>query len=108
MRAAALRILATIVLSGLLLVGAAGPALAQAAPESVNTVLNNLRLWVMGILAALATLYLTVAGVRYMIASGDPAQIEKAKSGLRSAALGYALAALSPVIFAILKQAIGQ
>ncbi|HWH01626.1 MAG TPA: pilin [Pilimelia sp.] len=77
------------------------PAVTVVAAESVQQVVNNLRLWLIGILAAVATLFLTVGGVRYVIANGDPGEVEKAKSALRSAALGYALALLAPLFVTI-------
>ncbi|MTE17045.1 hypothetical protein GLP40_30435 [Nocardia sp. CT2-14] len=95
------------------LVFCVGPA--DAAPQvqvlaladSLDQVLDNLRNWLIGILAGVATVCLTVAGVRYVIASGDPAEIEKAKSALRAACSGYALAMLAPVIVAVLKSIVG-
>jgi succinate dehydrogenase/fumarate reductase cytochrome b subunit len=92
-----------------LLVGAlAQPALAQAAGGPTLTgVLNALRTWLIGILAALATLFLTIGGIRYLTAGGDPVQVEKAKTALKSAAIGYALAALAPVIVSILRSVVG-
>jgi len=86
-----------------------GPAaLAQgASAPTLNGVLNSLRTWLIGILAALATLFLTVGGIRYLTAGGDPVQVEKAKTALKSAAIGYALAALAPVLVAILRSVVG-
>ena len=34
----------------------------------------------MGILAGLATLFLTLGGVRYVMAGGDPGEVERAKT----------------------------
>ena len=79
---------------------------ANGAP-TLDGVIDSLRLWVVGLLAGLATLFLTIGGVRYMTAGGDPGQIERAKSALKSAAIGYGLAALSPVIVAILRSVVG-
>jgi hypothetical protein len=84
------------------------PVAAAAATPTLDGVIDSLRLWVVGLLAGLATLFLTIGGVRYMTAGGDPGQIERAKSALRSAAIGYALAALSPVIVAILRSVVGS
>lgn len=90
-----------------MLVLAAGPAAAATPPvqvaSSLDEVLDHLRNWLIGILSAVATVCLTVAGVRYVIASGDPAEIEKAKAALRAACLGYVVAMLAPVIVAVLK-----
>lgn len=54
-----------------------------------------------------ATLMLTVGGIRYLAAGGDPAEVQKAKIALRSAGIGYALAILAPVIVAVLKSLTG-
>ena len=80
-----------------------GVALAQ----SVGQVLDNLRNWLMGILAGLATLFLTLGGVRYVMAGGDPGEVERAKTAFRSAGIGYALAALAPLVVTVLKQIVG-
>ena len=87
-----------------LLVAVAPPAFAStgSAATSLNTVIDNLRNWLVGILAAVATLFLTVGGLRYLTAGGDPGQVEKAKTALKSAAIGYALAALAPLLVSIL------
>ena len=77
------------------------------AADSISQVLNNTTLWIVGILAGLATLFLTLGGVRYLMANGDPAEVEKAKTALKSAAIGYALAILAPVIVTVLKSLVG-
>ena len=77
------------------------------AADSISQVLNNTTLWIIGILAGLATLFLTLGGVRYLMANGDPAEVEKAKTALRSAAIGYGLAILAPVIVTVLKSLVG-
>lgn len=64
-------------------------------------VINNLRIWLLGILAAVATLFLMVGALRYLAAGGDPGQVEKAKSALKSAAIGYGLALLAPVLITL-------
>lgn len=83
----------------------AGQVLALA--NSVNEVLDNIRNWIMGILAGLATVFLTVGGVRYLMAGGDPGEVEKAKGSFKSAGWGYGLAALAPLVVAILKGIVG-
>jgi hypothetical protein len=42
-----------------------------------------------------------------MAAGGDPAQIEQAKGNFKSAAFGYALAVLAPVLLSILAGIVG-
>ncbi|MGH9076443.1 MAG: pilin [Acidimicrobiales bacterium] len=90
--------------AAVLLVAVAPPAFAATggAATSLNSVIDNLRNWLVGILAAVATLFLTVGGLRYLTAGGDPGQVEKAKTALKSAAIGYALAALAPLLVSIL------
>ncbi len=85
---------------------AAGPAFAQA-PPSLNQVLDAARAWLVGLLASLATLFFTVGGIRYMAGATDPGEVEKAKTALKAAAVGYALAALAPLAVHVLKQIVG-
>ncbi|MBW4704595.1 pilin [Micromonospora sp. RL09-050-HVF-A] len=80
---------------------AAEPASVVLAAESIQQVANNIRTWLVGILVAVATLFLTVGGLRYLAANGDPGEVEKAKLALRSAAMGYALALLAPLFVTI-------
>ncbi|WP_229789962.1 pilin [Pilimelia terevasa] len=75
-----------------------------AAPGSIEQVVDNIRVWLIGILAAVATFFLTVGGLRYIAANGDPGETEKAKSALKSAAIGYALALLAPLFVTIVGQ----
>ncbi|CAO5151256.1 TrbC/VIRB2 family protein [Frankia sp. AiPs1] len=110
-RGLAWRALVLVVAIGVLvLVGdtafAAVPQGGAVAPD-LNTVLNNIRNWIMGIIALLSTVFLSIGGVRYLISNGDPGEINKAKDSLRNAAWGYGLAALAPVVVEILKQIVG-
>src|SRR3954452_553579 len=89
-------------------VATASPAYAaDAGTARLNTILGNATSWLVGILAAVATLFLTIGGVRYVMAGGDPGEIEKAKGSFKSAVLGYALAALAPVVVMIVKGILG-
>ncbi|GAA4262769.1 pilin [Dactylosporangium darangshiense] len=71
------------------------------------TVIGNLTSWITGIIAAVATLFLTIGGAQYLMAGGDPAQVERAKGALKSAGIGYALAVLAPIILAVLQKILG-
>ena len=86
------------------LAGTAGHVLAAA---SIGQVISNITKWIVGILAGLATLFLTLGGVRYLMARGDPSEVERAKTAVRSAAIGYGLAILAPVIVTVLKSLVG-
>jgi hypothetical protein len=90
-----------------LLVGLADPALAQTADPALEQVIGRLRAVLVGLLVGLATLFLTVGGLRYLFAGGDPGQVEKAKVTLRSAAIGYGLAALAPALVRLLRYVVG-
>lgn len=83
------------------------PVLVLAQAESVEQVLGNIRNWLVGILALLATVFLTIGGARYILGSGDPSEIEKAKSAFRSACVGYALAVLAPLVVTVLQGIVG-
>jgi hypothetical protein len=84
------------------------PAFAASGTPTLNGVIGSLRVWLVGILAGLATLFLTIGGIRYLTAGGDPAQVERAKTALKSAAIGYALAALAPILVSILQSVVSS
>ena len=74
------------------------------AASDLNTVIDSVRDWVAGLLIALATLFLTVGGVRYLTAQGNPRAIEEAKAGIKAALIGYGLAALASTLVSILQK----
>ncbi|HVC99522.1 MAG TPA: pilin [Candidatus Dormibacteraeota bacterium] len=78
---------------------------AQAAgPGDLNSVIDSVRNWVAGLLAALATLFLTIGGARYLTANGNPRAVEEGKAAIKSAMIGYALALLAPMLVSILQK----
>lgn len=77
------------------------------AVADIPTVIRNLRNWIVGILAGLATLFLTFGGLRYLMAGGDPGEVEAAKRALKAAGIGYGLAILAPVIVTVLQGIVG-
>lgn len=77
------------------------------AVATIEQVINNVRTWLVGLLASLATVFLTIGGARYLMAGGDPAEVEKGKTALKSAAFGYALAVLAPVVVTVLQHLVG-
>jgi hypothetical protein len=83
-------------------VALARPAFGAGTATSLTSLITNLTDWLVGLLAGVATLFLTLGGLRYLTAGGDPGQVEKAKTALKSAAVGYALAALAPLLVSIL------
>jgi hypothetical protein len=95
------RAVVTVVVAGVAVAVWAGPAFADP-PTSLTEVITRITAWLVGIAAGLATLFLTYGAVRYLSAGGDPGSVEKAKTALRSAALGYGLALLAPLVVTVL------
>lgn len=75
--------------------------------QTLDEVLNNIRNWIMGILTTVAVVFLTIGGLRYLMASGDPGEIEKAKGAFKAAGIGFALAALAPIVVEVLTGIVG-
>lgn len=108
------RLLATAVWTAGCVAAAAltAPGIAEAstrllAAASLEQVITNLRNVIVGLLVGLATLFATIGGVRYILAGGDPGEVEAAKKTLRYAALGYGVAVLAPVLVRLLRQIVG-
>jgi len=103
------RVAAAVLVAAVIIATTATPAAALPAPRpaSLEQVISNLTGWVVGILAGVATLFLTIGGARYLAAGGDPSEVERAKGALKNAGIGYALAILAPVLLVILQQILG-
>jgi succinate dehydrogenase/fumarate reductase cytochrome b subunit len=99
------RLITTLVLATAIALISAPAALAAA--NDLNQVIDNVRVWITGLLAALATLLLMIGGVRYLLAAGDPGSHERAKGSIRAALVGYALALLAPVLVSIVQRIVG-
>ena len=99
------RLITTLVLATAVALISAPAALAAA--SDLNQVIDNLRVWITGLLAALATLLLMIGSVRYLLAAGDPGSHERAKGSIRAALIGYALALLAPVLVSIVQRIVG-
>jgi hypothetical protein len=70
-------------------------------------VMQNLVTVLQRLLVFMATVAITVAGVRYLAAMGDMAEIDSAKRTLKAAAIGYAIAALAGALAGILRSIVG-
>ena|ERR1700730_7648233 len=103
-RVARLAVRISIALVAVLVVGITP---AYAAPKDLNAVIDGIRTFAMGVLFTLTTLYLTVAGIRYVLAGGSPHAMEEAKTAVKNSLLGYALAALAPLLADIVKGIVG-
>jgi hypothetical protein len=101
------------VLAAALAAAVTGPPRAWADPKvlalvpTVGDAITNATNAITGLLALLATFFLTLAGARYLTGGGDPSQVEQAKQALRNAGLGFILAMLAPLITDILKSIVG-
>ena len=76
--------------------------------DRIVQILDTLRNVLVGVLVTLSIVALTYAGVRYVIAGGDTAGVEKAKGAAKSALIGLTLALLAPVVVAIVKRIVGE
>ena len=77
--------------------------LARALPGSPRSVRN----WVAGLLAGLATLFLMVGGLRYLVAAGNRREMERGKEAMKSAVVGYVLAVMAPLLIDLLRRMVG-
>lgn len=77
------------------------------AANTLPTVISNLQTWIMGLLFAVATLFLILGGVYRVTAGGDPAQVDKSNTQFKNALIGYALAVLAPVLLQVVKGVVG-
>jgi hypothetical protein len=77
------------------------------AANTLPVIIGKITAWIIGLLVGVATLFLTIGGIRYLAAGGDPAEVEKAKGSLKSALIGYALAVLAPILLAVVRGWIG-
>lgn len=80
---------------------------AYAATPDLQSVLNNLRLFIAGVLATVATLFLSIGGLIYVTAAGNPRRVEQAKEAIRNAVIGYVFAGLAPLVISIVEKITG-
>ncbi|MCW3818607.1 pilin [Micromonospora sp. DR5-3] len=106
-RAAMVTAMVALFLSAPVAVYAAPAEPKDGGPNPLPVVIGNLQTWLMSLLAALATLFLVLAGVYWATAGGDPAQVDKAKGALKNALIGYGLAVLAPVLLQVVRGIVG-
>ena len=94
-----------LLLAGFLLLLTTGHV--YAATPDLPTVLDNLQFWITSVLATLATLFLSIGGVMYLTAAGNPRRVEQAKEAIRSAMIGFVFAGLAPLMINIIKHITG-
>jgi hypothetical protein len=88
-----------------------GPAAAVGggmhAVKDLPDVISSATAWLAGIAFLVATFFLTLGGIRRMLAAGDPSEVEKSKEAFKSAGIGYAVVVLAPVLAQIVKGILG-
>jgi hypothetical protein len=75
---------------------------------AIVDVLNRLRDTLMLVIGSLSLVMLTVGGIRYVTAGGDPEGVRGAKQTVKHALIGLALAVLAPVLIQVIKTILGQ
>lgn len=91
----------------LLVATTATPAFAQTGEATLDGIIDRLRLLILGLASGLAALFVTIAGIRLLFGADDPGQVEKGKKGLRSVAIGYAVALLAVSLVSIADYIVG-
>jgi len=77
------------------------------AVKTLPQVIDSLIVWITGIAFAVATLFGVIAGLLYLSAGGDPAQVERAKVAFKASVVGYAIVLLAPGLLTIAKSILG-
>jgi succinate dehydrogenase/fumarate reductase cytochrome b subunit len=72
----------------------------------IEAILDRIKTWIQAIALTFAVVMACVAGIRYLVSS-DTTGTEKAKSGLRSAAIGLAIVLLAELLVNIAAYFIG-
>ncbi len=82
------------------------PPQASSGTADLPTVISNATNWLRGICAGLATMFATLAGVRW-VSAREPSDVDRAKAALAASGTGFALALLAPQIVTILRGILG-
>ncbi|MCX2948958.1 MULTISPECIES: pilin [Lentzea] len=86
----------------------AQPVYVVALASTLDEVLNNIRNWIIGIAAAIATVCFSIGGLRLLINGSEPGEVDKAKASFKAGGVGFAIAMLAPLLVAILKTLVGE
>jgi Type IV secretion system pilin len=97
-------LLAAMATTAVLLVVVPAPTYAA---SDLSQVIDSVRNWVSGLLAGLATLFLMVGGLRYLVAAGNRREMERGKEAMKSAVVGYVLAVMAPLLIDLLRRMVG-
>lgn len=80
---------------------------AVVAVKTLPQVISSLTAWIVSIAFGVASLFATIAGLLYLTAGGDTAQVDRAKTALKSAMVGYGIALLAPILLEIASSIVG-
>lgn len=86
--------------------GVTGVPPIEGSQVNLQTILNNIGNWALGLLVALATLFIIYAAYLYLTAAGDEEQFTKAKNVLIYAAVAIGVGLLSKAVAYIVQQLI--
>lgn len=86
--------------------GITGVAPIEGSQVNLQTILNNVSNWALGLLVALATLFIIYAAYLYLTAGGAEDQLDKAKNVLIYAAIAIGVGLLSKAVAYIVTQLI--
>lgn len=86
----------------------AQPVYVVAIASTLDEVLTNIRNWIIGIAAAIATVCFSIGGLRLLINGSEPGEVDKAKASFKAGGVGFAVAMLAPLLVAILKTLVGD
>lgn len=75
--------------------------------KPLATIINDITLWLLGIVALIAVLFIIIGGVYYMTSGGDERRIESAKSTITYAILGLFVAAIAYATVLLVNKLIG-
>lgn len=75
---------------------------------SVAEIINNITTWVVGLVGAIAVLFIIWGGFLYITAAGNKDQAEKAKKTITYAVIGVVIIVLAKVIISLVTGTAGE
>lgn len=70
-------------------------------------IINDITVWILGIAAAIAILFIVIGGLYYMTAGGDERQMETAKTTITYAIWGIFVIAIAYAIVVLVNKIVG-
>lgn len=76
-------------------------------PSDLGSIFNRIFLFLIGIVGALAIIFIVLGGIRYIIARGDPKATDSARNMITAALIGLVIALLAVAIVVIVGNFLG-